>query len=302
MLRKEMHEANRLAWNAATLAHNSHKRDQAAYLRAGGSTLYPEELALMGDLTGKSLLHLQCNAGQDTLSLAQRGAVVTGVDISDTAIDFARGLAAESGIQGTFVRADVYDWLAQAAEAGQRFDRVFSSYGAIVWLSDLGAWAEGIASVLAPDGRFVLVDFHPFSMVFEWDWTLKYSYFHGGQPTAYPSGVGDYVAMSGPAGAPSGYLEGVVDFMNPHPGYEFDWTIAEILGALLGAGLAITAYREYPYANGAKLFSGMRELPGGRMLPPEGIPDLPLMYGLAGEFPAATARTAEQRPEEPTST
>src|SRR5512133_2945020 len=103
MVRKELHEANRRAWNEATIAHNSHKRDQAAYLRAGGSTLYPEELALLGDLAGKSLLHLQCNAGQDTLSLAQRGALVTGVDISDTAVDFARQLSAESGISGTFV-------------------------------------------------------------------------------------------------------------------------------------------------------------------------------------------------------
>jgi SAM-dependent methyltransferase len=281
MVRKELHEANRRAWNEATAAHNSHKRDQSAYLRAGGSTLYPEELALLGDLAGRSLLHLQCNAGQDTLSLARQGALVTGVDISDTAIDFARQLAAESGIPGTFWRADVYDWLARAAQEGPRFDRVYSSYGAVVWLSDLASWAQGIAAVLAPGGRFVLVDFHPFSMVFEWDWTLKYPYFHEGEPMGYESGIGDYVAMSGPVLAPSGYLEGVVDFKNPHPGYEFDWTIAEILGALLGAGLAITAYREYPYANGAKLFSGMRELPGGRMVPPEGIPALPLMYGLS---------------------
>jgi SAM-dependent methyltransferase len=286
MLRKELHQANRLAWNEATAAHNSHKRDQAAYLRAGGGTLYPEELALLGDLSGKTLLHLQCNAGQDTLSLAQQGAIVTGVDISDTAIDFARGLSAESGVPGAFVRADVYDWLVQAALDGRHFDRVFSSYGAVVWLSDLASWAQGIAAVLAPGGRFVLIDFHPFSMVFEWDWTLKYPYFNAGKPAAFESGIGDYVAMSGAALAPSGYLEGVADFKNPHPGYEFNWTIAEVLGVLLGAGLAITAYREYPYANGAKLFSGMRELPGGRMAPPEGVPALPLMYGVAAEAAA----------------
>jgi len=181
---------------------------------------------------------------------------------------------------------DAAYWLAQAAREGQRFDRVFSSYGAVVWLSDLAAWAQGIAALLAPGGRFVLVEFHPFSMVFEWDWTLKYPYFNAGQPAAYETGIGDYVAMSGLALAPSGYLEGVADFKNSHPGYEFNWTIADILGALLGAGLAITAYREYPYANGAKLFSGMRELPGGRMVPPEGLPALPLMYGVSAELTA----------------
>ena len=85
-MRKHIHETNRLAWNAATQAHNSHKGDQARYLREGGSTLFPEEVELLGGLAGKSLVHLQCNAGQDTLSLAKLGATVTGVDISDEAI------------------------------------------------------------------------------------------------------------------------------------------------------------------------------------------------------------------------
>jgi hypothetical protein len=79
MLKKELHEANRLSWDVATRAHNSHKGDQARFLREGGSTLFPEELELLGELRGRSLLHLQCNAGQDTLSLAARGATVTGV-------------------------------------------------------------------------------------------------------------------------------------------------------------------------------------------------------------------------------
>src|SRR4051812_10965825 len=105
MLRKQMHEENRVAWNAATEAHNSHKVDQAGFFREGGSTLFPEEVELLGDIAGLSLVHLQCNAGQDTLSLARLGATVTGVDISDTAIDFARQLSADSGVPATFVRS-----------------------------------------------------------------------------------------------------------------------------------------------------------------------------------------------------
>ena len=81
-LRTDLHEANRLSWNAATVAHNSHKGDQAAFFRGGGSTLFPEELELLGPLAGRTLVHLQCNAGQDTLSLARRGAEATGVDPS----------------------------------------------------------------------------------------------------------------------------------------------------------------------------------------------------------------------------
>ncbi|MBM4431542.1 MAG: class I SAM-dependent methyltransferase, partial [Chloroflexi bacterium] len=121
MVRKDLHEENRLSWNEATKAHNSHKKDQARFLRQGGSTLFPEEIELLGDVRGLSLLHLQCNAGQDTLSLAKRGAVVTGVDISDEAIAFARQLSRDSGIPATFVRSDVYDWLTQTAQSGQTF-------------------------------------------------------------------------------------------------------------------------------------------------------------------------------------
>jgi hypothetical protein len=85
--RQALHEQNRLSWNAATQAHNSHKADQARFYREGGSKLYPEEAALLGDLTGKSVVHLQCNSGQDTLSLKTLGAGrLLGVDISDEAI------------------------------------------------------------------------------------------------------------------------------------------------------------------------------------------------------------------------
>ena len=280
MLCKDLHEENRLAWNEATRAHNSHKRDQAKFLREGGNTLFPEEIELLGDVRGLSLVHLQCNAGQDTLSLAQRGAVVTGVDISDEAIAFALQLAEDSEIPATFVRMDVYDWL---VETEQRFDLVFCSYGALCWLSDLGLWAQGIAAVLKPGGRFVCVDFHPFLMVFEDDWTLQYPYFSEGQVFTWEEGVGDYVAASGEALAPSGYVEGVQDFQNPNRVHEFQWTVAEIVTALLDAGLTITALREYPYSNGAKLCQGIRETPGGRMIPPQGMPSLPLMVGIVAQ-------------------
>ena len=189
---KHVHEENRRSWNAGTEAHNSHKRDQAAFFRAGRSTLYPEELDLLGDIAGRTLVHLQCNAGQDTLSLAARGAIVTGVDISDTAIDFARRLSADTGIPTTFHRADIYDWLAETAAGTERFEIAFSSYGALVWLSDLAAWARGIAQILAARGRFVLVEFHPVASMFGWDWHLEQPYFGEGSrsPSSMASEIG----------------------------------------------------------------------------------------------------------------
>lgn len=279
-MRKDLHEENRQAWNAATIAHNSHKADQAAFFRAGGTTLFPEELDLLGDLSGKRLLHLQCNAGQDSLSLARLGATVTGVDISDEAIEFARQLAANADIPATFVRSDLFDFFDEASRHSDRYDIVFTSYGVLPWISDIRAWASGIASLLHPGGRFVLLEFHPFSMIFDWDWSHHYPYFGAGNPLSYEHGVGDYVAMSGGALSPSGYLEGVSEFVNPHRGHEFQWGVGEIVTALLDAGLMITTLREYPYSNGAKLFDRMRELPGRQMIQPDDKPNLPLMLGV----------------------
>lgn len=280
--RRDLHEANRLSWNAATEAHNSHKGDQAAAFRAGASTLYPEEVALLGDVRGKRVVHLQCNSGQDSLSIARLGADVTGVDISDEAIDFATRLSAESGIPGTFVRADVYDWLADAAAAGERFDVVFSSYGALPWLSDIATWARGIAAVLAPGGRFVLVEFHPVRNMLESDWSVRYDYFPGA-PMKWDEGIDDYVAQSGHGlGA---HEPGIVDFQNPHPVWEFQWPVSSVIQALIDAGLTLERFEEYPYANGWKGHEGMREGEGRRMYPPESMPSWPMMFAVAATKP-----------------
>src|SRR5688500_13247777 len=100
-------DETRRSWNVATRAHNSHKRDQAAFFKDGGSTLFPEELELLGDVRGKRLLHMQCNAGQDSLSLVTKtGARVTGVDMSDEAMAFARTLSSESGIRARFEQSE----------------------------------------------------------------------------------------------------------------------------------------------------------------------------------------------------
>jgi SAM-dependent methyltransferase len=277
-MRNDLHEANRLSWNAATVAHNSHKGDQAAFFRNGGSTLFPEELDLLGDVAGLRLLHLQCNSGQDSLSLARLGAEVTGVDISDEAIAFARRLSDRSGVAASFERADVFAWLEQATSAGWSFDRVFSSYGTICWLSDIEAWARGIAGVLKPGGHFAFMEFHPFAMVFDPGWKPHYDYF-GGAPVE-EAGVGDYVAESGGGLTLDDNEAGVVGFQNPHRSYEFAWGVSDVVSALLGAGLTLERLVEYPYANGWRGFERMRDIGGRRMVPPEDMPRLPLMYGL----------------------
>jgi SAM-dependent methyltransferase len=283
--RKDLREQNRLSWNGAVGAHDSHRGDLAGFLRGGGSTLFPEELELLGDLEGKTVAHLQCNSGGDSLSLALRGAAVTGVDISDQAIDSARRLSAEAGIPARFERADVYDWLAETAREGRRFDAAFSSYGVVCWLPDLDAWARGIAAILKSGGRFVLVDFHPAADVFDESWAHARDYPSGGERLLLEEGVGDYVGESEGGLTPAGFEEGVRDFENPHGCHLFLWGLGEVVTALAGAGLRIVALEEYPYANGERPFFGMRELPGRRMAPPEGVPAVPLMYGIRADKP-----------------
>lgn len=285
-MKRDLHEANRLSWNAASVAHNSHKHDQAGYFRGGGCKLYAEERALLGDVRGRDVLHLQCNCGQDTLSIANLGAArVTGVDISDVAIDFAQQLARDAAIgNAVFVRQDVYDWLDEAGrDAARRFDVVFSSYGAVCWLSDLSTWARGMASVLRPSGRFVLVDYHPVSQMFDDRLERKYPYFARSRVLTWANGVSDYVAETG---GPSPYgelLPGVRDFKNPHPVHEFQWSVGEIVTALLDARLRLTTLKEFPYANGHAPFKGMHHAGRERFVLPEGIPNLPLMYAIAAE-------------------
>lgn len=283
-MNRASHEQNRRSWNAATVAHNSHKGDQVRFFREGGDTLFPEEIELLGDLRGKRVVHLQCNAGQDTLSIARRGAMVTGVDISDEAVAFATALARDSGVPAEFERADVYDWLASARKRAAEFDLVFCSYGALCWLSEIRAWAAGIAAILAPGGRLVIVEFHPVLNMFDDRLERKFSYF-GGEPLEWADGVRDYVAASEDGLARSGYEPGVQDFKNPHACVEYQWTIGDRISAMLAAGLRIEHFREYPYSNGCKFFDGQIRDERDRWHFAPAAPAIPQMYSLAARKP-----------------
>ncbi|MCW7761607.1 class I SAM-dependent methyltransferase [Photorhabdus luminescens] len=282
-MNKKFHEANRLSWNAATVVHNSHKHEQAAFLRQGGNTLYPEELSLLGDIKGLNILHLQCNSGQDTLSLAQHGANVTGVDISDEAINFARQLSIDSGIPAQFHLADIFDWMEQAITKNLQFDRVFCSYGALIWLSDLNNWAKLISQLLTPKGKFIAVEFHPLAFCLDAQWQPYRDYFREGLAFE-AAGVEDYVADYPETLCPSKVLEGITNFQNPHPSFEFHWGTHEVVNALIQAGLRIEQFNEYPYSNGWSGLAGMRHIGDNRLAQPEGMPRIPLMYSvLAGK-------------------
>lgn len=265
-------ERTRQSWNIATRNHNAHKGDQAAFLRAGGDTLFPEELELLGPLAGKSLVHLQCNAGQDSLCLARRGATVTGVDFSDEAIAFARNLSVESGIAASFDLAEVVSWM---HDTTNRFDVAFASYGAAGWLPDLDAWARGIRRILLPGGRFVYVEFHPLVWSIREGGRLSGDDYFATEPFVAP--VGDYVGTSGKA---LGAVTAGATTANEVPATSYQYTLARIVTALATAGFRIERLEEYPFANGCKVSDALVEGENRRWIFPEGVARVPLMFGL----------------------
>jgi SAM-dependent methyltransferase len=275
----ERTRSTRDSWDVATRNHNAHKGDQAAFLRGGGDTLFEEELDLLGPLAGRRLAHLQCNAGQDTLCLARRGAEATGVDLSPAAVAFARRLSAESGIAAEFVESELIAWLESSEPA--RYDLAFSSYGAAGWLPDLGAWARGIARVLKPAGRFVYVEFHPLVWSLGDGLALQGDDYFAREPFIAP--VNDYVAASG---APLGAVARGETFENQVPAWSYQHTLADVVDALARAGLVLERLAEYPYANGCRVNVSLVPFGARRWAMPPGKARVPLMFGLSARRPS----------------
>jgi len=168
MSEPEWRRANRANWDERVGIHLGPRGYDLSDLRAGHGRLHAIEEAELPSVAGKRILHLQCHFGADSLTLAQRGAEIIGLDFSGPAIEAAAVLAAELGLadRAHFVQADVYDAL-QAIPAPHSFDIVFVTWGAITWLPDIKRWAEIVAAMLRPDGSLYLADGHPIAYVFD---------------------------------------------------------------------------------------------------------------------------------------
>ena len=223
---------NRELWNELTPIHERSEYYDVKGFKSGKSTLKPIELEELGDVSGKSLLHLQCHFGLDTLSWARLGARVTGVDFSDKAITLARSLSKELGIKANFVCSNIYD-LPKALDG--EFDIVFTSYGVLCWLPDLRRWGEVVAHFLKPEGAFYMVEDHSLLNIFETteDGTglkIAHSYFHATEPTKWQ--------------AEGSYASGSVKVS--HPSYEWTHSLSDVVNALIYAGLRIEFLHEFP--------------------------------------------------------
>ena len=256
-------EKNRSLWDGWTRLHEHSDFYDLESFKAGRSSLKPLEIEEVGDVRDRSLLHLQCHFGQDTLSWARLGAQVTGVDFSEEAINLARALAAELDIPARFVRSNVYD-LPQALD--ERFDIVFTSYGVLAWLPDLDRWAEVIAHFLKPGGFFYIVEFHPlFEMLDDEGKQFAYPYFSAPRPLELRA-TGSYAARE------------ATDF--EHEEYNWPHPLSETINAVVRAGLRLEYVHEFDYAWHAEAYTFMDELePGkGRVRGPMGL--LPHMFSL----------------------
>jgi len=171
-------EINKQSWNNRVDSHlKSDFYDIDGFLK-GKSSLNEIELELLGNINGKSILHLQCHFGQDTISLSRLGANVTGADLSDRSIDNAKRLAKETNTDPLFICCDIYDLPNHLEE---QFDIVFTSYGTITWLPDLDKWAALISNFLKPNGKFIFAEFHPVVWMFDDNFEkIDYNYFNSG--------------------------------------------------------------------------------------------------------------------------
>jgi SAM-dependent methyltransferase len=222
-------ESNRAAWNLRTELHKGSEFYDVEAWKKGKEVLTPIELREVGDVAGKSLLHLQCHFGQDTLSWARRGAQVTGCDLSDKAVDYARVLAAELELPAHFVSCNVYD-LPRHLEG--QFDIVFTSYGVVGWLPDLKPWAAVIRHFLKPGGFFYLAEFHPVVWMLDEDMSfLKYPYQNA--DVIVSENIGSYAAKT----ATQTYTD-----------YSWNHSLSEVINALLKEGLRLEFLNEYPYS------------------------------------------------------
>ena len=261
-------ETNRRNWNERTPVHAASDFYDIEGFRNGCITLSELERSGVGDVHGKSLLHLQCHFGMDTLSWARLGADATGVDISDEAVALARELNDELGLGARFIRSDV---LTLPDVLDETFDVVYTAMGVLAWLPDLAKWASVVAHHLKPGGLFYLLDIHPVSQVFDEttpvhapeDLRIRYGYFPDSAGRMFPGNEPSYAG------------EGLI----ASPTWEWQHSLAEILGALLDAGLRLTSFDEHAVTM-FEQFRGMVRGNDGLWRLPERHDSLPLIFTL----------------------
>ncbi len=255
-------DLNQKSWNNKVDVHlESDFYDMAGFAN-GDSSLKEIELALLGDIKGKKILHLQCHFGQDSISLARLGADVTGIDLSDKAIEKAKEISSAMHIPCRFICTDVYSVPEVLKE---QFDIVYTSYGTIGWLPDLDKWAAVIQQMLKPNGQFIFVEFHPVVWMFDDDFKeIAYSYFNKGEIIETESGT---------------YANRDADIQQKYVCWNH--SLSEVFQSLIKQKIEILDVKEYAFSP-YPCFKNTQELEKGRFTIKSLNHEIPMAYSLIG--------------------
>lgn len=265
---RERMEVNRRHWDEVTPLHAGSAMYDVERFKTGGLTLDELERGEVGEVTGKTLLHLQCHFGLDTLSWARLGARVTGMDYSPEAISAARKLATDCALDARFICCNLYDLPGQLTG---EFDVVFTSYGVLCWLPDLREWARIAATYVKPGGFFYIAEFHPFAYVFDDEADrLRYRYPYFEREALRFETDGTY------ADKEARLLNRVTE--------EWNYRLGEVVSALIDAGLRLEFLHEHAFSV-YEQFLFLEKDGRERWRFPGGGEPIPLMFSLRAQKP-----------------
>jgi SAM-dependent methyltransferase len=262
-------DLNRKMWDERVPIHLGSDLYDVAAFRSGErpNRLREFEPTEVGDVRGRDLVHLQCHIGTDTLSWARLGARVVGLDFSQPAIDAARLLADEIGVEAEFVCADALD---AVTALGRTFDIVYTGFGAVIWIPDIRRWAQVCADLLRPGGFLYLAEFHPFIRIFAWegDRVIENDYFD--RAPAFDDTPGTYTDFDAPT--------------ENNASYEWHHTLGDVVTAIADAGLVLELLSEHDHTLYPR-WPWLVDDGSGIFRTPAGIPRLPLRYSLRARKP-----------------
>jgi SAM-dependent methyltransferase len=271
---REEHLTNRASWDELARVHGQDSYYDSHALVRGVSSLIEEEeralqAALGGEVDGTRVLHVQCHIGFDAITLARRGAVVTGVDFSSVALEKARGLARRCGVDIEWVCADICNL---PSMLDGRFDLAWATIGIVCWIADLDGWMRSIARALAPGGQLVLIDGHPLSKMMQSTQPVQlWAPYGGGCQLSIDTGQ-DY-ATATTTGAQ----------------VQFAYGLGEIVTAALNAGLRIVELTEHTEISSNLCLGGGALDTNGRFCLRVDGQLLPVLFTLRGAKDASCA-------------
>lgn len=255
-------KANQKNWDERTPVHISSKRYGVASFKKGRITLKQLELEELGSVKGKSLLHLQCHFGLDSMSFARLGAKVTAVDFSGDAINYAKELNKELNLNVKFIQSDIFEL---SKKLHSKFDVVFASYGIFCWIPDVNKWLEIASSFLKKGGILYVVDDHPFHVIFD-DKKLCYSSF-----SSYFSDKPVRIESEGT----------YVDRKAKIKTHTYQWThkLSDFINGALRVGLKLEFIHEFPFTVWER-FPGLMKTKGRYYVMKDNKIKIPLLFSL----------------------